>query len=520
MNPLRQAGCAKIPQRIGPAVLVRPFFILLCVYCLGLFSILRANRLYIDDIGRALYGYAGWFTSARPVAELFSYLFYLGGTTFDASPFSQMLGAAFLAGAALCLCVALRAPLTAGTILALVPVGLSPYGLENLSYKFDSPQMSLALLFAVLPYCFFRRNKKGFCLVSVVCLFCSASIYQPALSAYLAVGCYLMLLHIVSRKKNMELARIFLYLALPFCVAMALVAAQTPYWLGRTRSPYIHYVSSMPSLAELPGAIFANCRTYAEILHADWSGNPLGWLLGVLVLVFAFFLIGRWWRSRRHTGQTAFLRLAGLILLFICFLLAPVSLVAVLPHPIWAPRAFCGFGTTLALMLLALHGAASRRKPLRLPLLVLNSLLCLQLVMFAQVYGNMLTAQERWERTRIAFMAEGVSRFTADTGVTEIFFRNSVGLTPLAVVPTRTYPLLTHLLVVPVARGWEWGYTQLKLYGLHIQAPERPLRPGEPLSLYLDTPIYRLERTKDGLGVISFKDSLEEPLWRHIPAGS
>ncbi len=487
------------------------FFALLALYCLGIFSLLLANRLYIDDIGRALYGYAGWFTSARPVAELFSYLFYMGGITLDASPFSQILGVAFLAGTAFCLCLALRAPLTPGTLLAALPVGLSPYGLENLSYRFDSAQMCLALLLAVLPYCFLRRNRKTFFIASVVCLFCSASIYQPALSAYLAVGCYSMLLHTVSRKRDTELVRVFFRLALPFCLAMVLTAAQTPFWLGRTLSPYIHHVSAMPSLAELPAGIIANCRIYMKILLADWSGNPLGWLLAVLVVCFAAFLVGRWRRRRSAV------RFVVLCLLFVCFLLTPAGLVAVLPHPVWAPRAFCGFGTALALMLFALRGAA-RGKTARRLFGVLSVLLCLQLIIFAQAYGNVLTAQERWERTRIAFLAEGITRFIAETDGTEVIFKNSVGLSPLAEAPVRQYPLLAHLAVVPIARGWEWGYLQLKLYGVHVQQPDRVPEPGESLEIYLDTPVYRLERTVDGLGVISFKSCREETLWRHAPA--
>ncbi len=499
---------------------VRPFCILLGVYCLGIVTILQSNRFYIDDIGRALYGYAGWFTSARPVAEVFSYLFYMGGTTFDSSPFSQILAAAFLAAAALCLCIVLRAPFGAGTILALIPMGLSPYGLENLSYKFDAPQMSLALLLSVLPYAFFRRGGKTFFFTGLVCLFCAASIYQPTLSAYLAVGCYIMMLHTVSREKSMRLARVFARLALPFCIAMGICAAQTPYWLNRTRSPYIHLVSSMPSPADMPASIAANCRTYARILLEDWGANPLGWLLILLFACFLAFLAGRWLRSRRHAGPASLARLGLLGLLSVCFLLTPIGVVGVLPHPVWAPRAFCGFGTAMALMLLALQGAAARSAVLRMPFFVLSGVLCLQLVIFAQVYGNILTGQNNWERTRIAFMAQGLSRFMAETGVRDVFFRNSVGLTPLAAAPIRTYPLLGHLVVVPLAQGWEWGYEQLKIYGVNVRQPERGLKPAEALTPYLDTPVYRLDRTADGLGVITFKGSLEERLWRHIPPGS
>lgn len=481
------------------------FALLLGVYCVGIAAIVRSNRFYIDDIGRALYGYAGWFTSARPVAEAFSYLFYLGGTTFDASPLTQVLGLAFLAGAALCVCLALRVPLSLGAMAAVVPIGLNPYGLENISYKFDSAQMCLAVFLAVLPYLFFHRRKKVFWAVSIVCVFCSASIYQPTVSAYLAVGCYMLMLRVVSRNRCMELARMFWHLAAPFVIAILVCAAQTPLWLNRTKSPYIHEVSSMPSLKGLFVNLAHNCRQYVDILRTDWRCNPLGWLMAALFCCFVVLLLARWWRGRRHTGAAALPRLALLCALLPCFLLTPLGVLSVLPHPIWHPRAFSGFGFLPALMLLALHGAAVRQKRLRVPVCILQACFCLQLVIFAQVYGNLLTAQGHWERTRIAFMVQGLTRFIRETGVKTVYFKNSVGMTPLAAVPARNYPLLEKLVVVHLVQGWEWGHEQLKLYGVWLRYPEKDLDPAAPLSTYADTPVYRLEQTKDGAAVVSFK---------------
>ena len=66
----------------------RYFAALFLLYLAGIFAILRANRLYLDDLGRALYGYADWIESARPLSELMSFIFYLGPITVDASPLS------------------------------------------------------------------------------------------------------------------------------------------------------------------------------------------------------------------------------------------------------------------------------------------------------------------------------------------------------------------------------------------------------------------------------------------------
>ncbi|MBI4803798.1 MAG: hypothetical protein HY795_01030 [Desulfovibrio sp.] len=51
---------------------------------------------------------------------------------------------------------------------------------------------------------------------------------------------------------------------------------------------------------------------------------------------------------------------------------------------------------------------------------------------------------------------------------------------------------------------------------MYVQEPPRPLDPAETLTPYLETTIYRLDRTQDGIGVVSFKAGHEKPLWRHV----
>ncbi len=500
--------CASIlrawcPDRGGHA-LVKAFAFLLLIYFAGIFSILRANRLYLDDIGRALYGYADWATAARPLAELLSWLFFLGPGTVDASPFTQILAAAFLAAASLALCLALRVKPGYSALLATVPVGLSPYGLENLSYKFDAPFMAFAILLAVLPFLFFHRHRRAFFISALLGLFCSASIYQAALGVYLAISGYLLLLQLASRKKTVLLAHSFLHLALPFILAAGAYAAQASLWFkNKQYADYVTLHSTLPPLKELPAEVADNIVSYAQMLYTDWSGNALGWLLAALTLWFGLNLFLRWLRNCRRTGLSALVRLALLLILLACFLLAPLGVQILLQSPVWSPRTFCGFGVTVALMLLALRASASQWKS-RAAFYVLLGLLCLQLGIFSQVYGNLLAGQGVWERSRIALLVQGLSRFIAETDSTRIVFTGSVGQTPLITVPARHFPLLERMVSVPLTSRWRWGYEQLKIFGVYV-SPGRALRPRERLTMFMDTPAYRLELTEDGMGVVTFR---------------
>lgn len=483
----------------------RPFTALLLIYCMGIFSILRANRLYLDDIGRALYGYADWATAARPMAELLSWFFYLGQGTVDASPFTQILAAAFLAAASLILCLALRVRLTWSALLATVPVGLSPYGLENLSYRFDAPLMALAILLAIVPYLFFYRHRKAFFITALVGLFCCASIYQAALGVYLAMAGYLLLLQISSRKKIAAFARVFIRLALPFILAVGAYASQASFWFRpKQYGAYVSQHSAVPALQNLPAEVADNIISYIDMLRTDWKCSGLGWLLTALVLWFSMHLLLRLYRSGRHTGLSALFRLPVLLVLLICFLLSPLGIQVLLMDPVWSPRTFCGFGVAISLMLLSLRASATNW-PGKLAFHCLLAMFCLQLVIFSQVYGNLLSAQNDWERSRITLLVQGLSRFIAETDSTAVTFTGSVGQTPLALVPARRYPLLERMVSVPLTRNWRWGYEQLKLFGVYV-TPGRALDPaGEVLTLFMDTPAFRMEQTADGVAVVTFK---------------
>jgi hypothetical protein len=128
----------------------------------------------------------------------------------------------------------------------------------------------------------------------------------------------------------------------------------------------------------------------------------------------------------------------------------------------------------------------------------------LQLLIFSQTYGNLLAAQSNWERSRMVMLIPGLSKFIAETDSTKVTFTGSIGQTPLLQVPSRIYPLLERMVSVPLTRNWRWGYEQLKIYGIYVFAG-RALVQGEELSLFMDTPTFRIEQTQDGVAVVSFK---------------
>lgn len=122
------------------------------IYMAALSAVLRANFYYHDDIQRSCWGWPGWGFS-RHVSNLLSKVLHAGSYLTDISAFPQILAVLIIALTSV-LCIYLitgKKEITFWQMIAAVPIGLSPYLLECLSFKFDSPYMALSVFFSVVP---------------------------------------------------------------------------------------------------------------------------------------------------------------------------------------------------------------------------------------------------------------------------------------------------------------------------------------------------------------------------------
>ena len=129
--------------------------ILIIINCIATMALLRSNFSYIDDMGRIAFGYKGWdyfnrFTSQFLSGFLHGNLNYLG----DISPLPQLIAIITIsfASSLVIFLIGKDYKIRLGDILSVLPISLSPYFLECLSYKFDSPYMALSILTSIFPF--------------------------------------------------------------------------------------------------------------------------------------------------------------------------------------------------------------------------------------------------------------------------------------------------------------------------------------------------------------------------------
>ncbi|MGI0530114.1 glucosyltransferase domain-containing protein [Treponema socranskii] len=184
---------------------------------LAYFAVIRSNFYYKDDIRRALTGHKSWVGSSRFISEIFSVFLHTNFYLNDISPVTQTVSIfllalmsfllAYIFGCKSGICdenagqdcrndgnadtkVRSDGKLSKLLLLASTFAGLSPFYIENISYKFDSPYMALSMLLGVLPFVF-AGSRVLYFTVSFISLVLICSSYQAANSVYIVVAIFL-----------------------------------------------------------------------------------------------------------------------------------------------------------------------------------------------------------------------------------------------------------------------------------------------------------------------------------------
>lgn len=112
----------------------KTFCALLVLYLIGISAIVRANVPYIDDVRRMASGQRN-FGFGRKLADALAVLVHADKIARDVSPLTQLLAVCFLAAAG-CIVIHLvteKRGFDLWPVIAVLPLGLSPYFLECLS---------------------------------------------------------------------------------------------------------------------------------------------------------------------------------------------------------------------------------------------------------------------------------------------------------------------------------------------------------------------------------------------------
>ncbi len=448
MTSERNQISTRLPRRVGAAP---AFCALTIVYVVALSALVRANFYYIDDVRRAFDGYSGWGDQfSRYLSDFLSHFVHASGFLSDVSPLTTLVAVALLVAASL---VLLRALDPAGggyspwCLAAVVPLGLSPYFLECLSYKYDAPYMALSVLASVAPLLLWGRGGRWLTVASAVGALAMLTTYQAS-SGILPMAA--LFRAALDWRRGAELREALVRVAL---AAAGYLLAAGAFYLFLMR-PVDTYVSS--GVAD-PAAIAQHYATYLGLLVSDLKD---GWLAVIAAMAGAFVL---GFASGGGRGRAASL-LVAVALAAACLLLS-FGLYPALSDPLFAPRAMYGFGALVALVavggVVTLRGRVWAWAPR-----ALAAVLAYCFVAFALTYGNALHLQGEWERLRRDDVATAVAGVEPEgDGGLMVRLEGSAGYAPAVWSAAEGCGILQRLVPRTLDGDWDpWGWYALQRY--------------------------------------------------------
>lgn len=432
--------------------LLMPTFILFGIYLLGCLSIMRANVNYLDDLRRQLDGYNNdWVMYQRYIEYFLSKLFNIGDHLVDLSPFSTIIGCLVtaFAGAILLYVITDKKKYSAINFISMIPLGLSPYYLECLSYKFEAPYYGFAIVFSILPFLFCKKDKLLYMVISIVSLLGMFNTYYATSGVYPMIV-LLLALKMWSRKKNLkEITSFIIQSAGSYCLALAIYKVLI-------MKPVDSWVSStIPSLDKLIPTIISNYLHYCSCILSEFKAI---WLYMIFLCMIGFvFVIIR--KSDRNALASAIMSILCLVLMgLLCWGLYPA-----LESTSFTARAMFGFGIYIALITGTVCSDSSINL-FKFPVFVLGW--CFYVFSFS--YGNYLHATQVYNEYRIQNVLNYINDldYYSDSD-NEIFLQiaGDAGRAPIIDrIPAEEKPIFNKLLPASFNGMWVWGQVEFYEY--------------------------------------------------------
>lgn len=399
------------------------------IYGLAICTILRANVNYIDDLGRTAFGYRGWENFSRWISEYGSILVH--GKTYltDMSPMPQFLAVFLIALASTIILYVFvdEKKYSLISVIAILPLGISPYFLECLSYKYDAPYMALSILGAIFPFLFIEYQKKWFFLFSFIGLVIMCMTYQASSGIYI-----LMLLFYCVKEFNfaqqVEYKKLCLTLVLGFlCFGFS---------LGVYKIFFVKiadtYVSSELPNSSLVATIYHNSKTYINLLISDL---PKIWK-SLICIIVSMSICNICVKTERN-------KLVAIIVLIITVcasLVLSYGAYLALQKPLFATRAMYGFGVFIALLSILGITAWSKNYALKIGCCFLSW--CL--FGYAFLYGNALAEQKRYAEFRIQLVINDLNTLPINESISaeKVIIKGKTLNSPIVEKWIDKYPVL------------------------------------------------------------------------------
>ncbi|MGT2801398.1 glucosyltransferase domain-containing protein [Streptococcus henryi] len=253
------------------------------MYAISTISIGVVNYPYIDDIARRIEGVANFAAHySRYLSEFASYLVQGSRHLTDTGLTTFILSAFILTVTSASLLFILFDGKKVSWISAIgsVFIGINPWFLEPISFRFDGPYIALSVLVSTLPFFFYYSKKTTYFFLSALGVFLMCNSYQGSSGIYIVMLLTLIYKDFLNASKVKE---IFQKIVISFFAYSSGIGA---YYLETKFNPELALrgdTTSIASLNNMPMAVIQNLQVYFKTIR--YQSTRTWFILALLAIV-------------------------------------------------------------------------------------------------------------------------------------------------------------------------------------------------------------------------------------------
>ncbi len=272
----------------------KKIYAIFAIYCVGVCSIGIVNYPYIDDTSRRITGLTGFAASySRYFSEYASYAVQGSRHLTDLGLMTFLLSALIMTLVSVILITVFHnndtKEISLASAIGSVFVGLNPWFLSCISFRFDGPYMCLSILASVVPFLFFYKHAGIFFVTSFIGVFLMCNSYQASSGVYLVVFLTMVLLEVLN---NNDIKKLIRKITLG---ALAYIAAMLAYTIEIQFNPELSQRGDATTLApfkEMPVTVLRNLHDYFKTYKAQCSRLWLC-IFALILVIFIIRMIGK-----------------------------------------------------------------------------------------------------------------------------------------------------------------------------------------------------------------------------------
>lgn len=410
------------------------FFTIFFLYVFGYITIFRANfwNISIDDLARQIEGSREWMNWYRYISEIGSIFIHTSKQLIDIAPLTQIIATFFVSLASFYIIYIFNKKFNYFSCIAILPVGLFPYFLSNLSYRYDSPYMALAMLVSIIPFLFIDDNK-SFIPLSVIGLFLMCISYQSASGIYIFMS--MLCVFKMFTQENQTIKKLLkTTLICILCYGLTLLIFSKVFIPKPDTDVYAD--ESLKLSCFIPNTI-----NYFKCISTQLKGTAI---FNFTIIVFILFIIYSVIKSSVNKVITFF---TSILLIFFGTTFTFGSYLG-LAKPIYSARAFMGIGVFVGCLSTFIISDINikSKKQLILPKII-TIILSYCTLAFSFAYGNAQADQKNYINFRTTLLLKDLSEVveTTDEKV-ELLFISDIGYSRTVQNFIDVYPVAKELI--------------------------------------------------------------------------